>query len=1197
MISFDCSSCGRRLKVRDERAGKRGKCPACGSKVQVPLLTSPGSPSVDATPDGVSAHDAAAELVDADPDTLPPLPDEADGGAAGRPARDGGRPELYDFLAPPEQPDELGRIDSYRALRVLGRGGMGVVFEAEDLRLRRPVALKVMLPNLAVSAANRQRFLREGQSAAGVLHDHVVTIFQVGEDRGVPFLAMQLLQGETLEDRLGRQKRLPVPEVVRIGREIAEGLAAAHARGLIHRDIKPANVWLEAGRDRVKLLDFGLARAVGGDSRLTQLGVVLGTPSYMSPEQANCKAVDARSDLFSLGCVLYRLCTGTLPFRGEDMLATFTALAVHKPPPVRQLSPDVPAALSDLIAKLLAKKPAERPPSARVVAEVLADIEAGRSPAPALVQEALPDLVPVPEADLEPEVPDALPADEPPPPPRPAVKPAARVEKETTAFEPVPEQPRPRRPFQPKEPEGLSGSGIALVVGGVLVILAVVAFMLLRPREGTLLLDIGPEGAEVLVDGQVLAVSGADGEQMIRLTLPRGDHELQVRKDGFETDVRQVTVFSDLVDVITVRLERSKEVVIVPGPAPDPPTPTVADARVRWKASVPDLPPASALAFDNKRTRLFSAHGPTLKAWALATGKELASHTVKGKPIDCLACSSELGTVAVASGRALTLLELSTLTPRHTGELDERATALAFAPDGRTLAVAVGRSIRLIDAASGAEKGTLTGHEHDVQALRFGDKGGTLISVALDRTVRHWDVAGLKEAAKHNGPGLASVTSATLSPDGKAAVWLTAERTAHAWEVGSGREAEVVGGDGSPLHWLAVTPGGRQLLACSGGGTLTAWEFDSGRRLCDTRPDTDGSAPAALAFTADGKTYALAAGPAIAVGQVADLIRPPESPPERAAVRLTGVSRAEARRYNLLPIFPATQGVTAVAFTPDGRHAVMASTDVCLRVWEVESGKGPGTLFWKERRVLGPVSALTFLSGGGQLLSGSPDSFRLWDLTLAREVPRFELELAKAERLPVSAVVFSADGRRAMTRTNGKLWLWEISTGKLLKSFEAANPTETCLALSGDGQRALDGTALWDLDRFEVIRKLEGHEGSVKRTAFSPDGKRALTAGQDGTLRLWDLSNGRELHRMRGHTAAAVAFSPDGRRALTGGSDGTMRLWDLESGEELHRFVGHAGEVQGVAFSADGRRYLSGGADRTMRLWQLPAPGPAPTKP
>jgi serine/threonine protein kinase len=283
--------------------------------------------------------------------------------------------ELYDFLSPPQGPDELGRLGPYRILKVLGAGGMGVVFQAEDPQLQRLVALKAMLPTLAARATSRRRFLREAQAAAALEHDHIVTIHQVGEDRGVPYLAMPLLRGEALEARLRRQDRLAPAEILRIGRETAEGLAAAHARGLIHRDIKPANIWLEGERGRVKILDFGLARWAGAESNLTQQAVVLGTPSYMAPEQANGQGVDARGDLFSLGCVLYRLCTGRLPFKGTDAISALMAAATEHPKAPHQLNPEVPRALSGLVLQLLAKRPDDRPASAQVVVQELEAIE------------------------------------------------------------------------------------------------------------------------------------------------------------------------------------------------------------------------------------------------------------------------------------------------------------------------------------------------------------------------------------------------------------------------------------------------------------------------------------------------------------------------------------------------------------------------------------------------------------------------------------------------------------------------------------------------------------------------------------------------------------------------------------------------------------------------------------------------------
>jgi serine/threonine protein kinase len=290
-------------------------------------------------------------------------------------------PEYYDFLAPAQGPSELGRLGPYRVLGVLGAGGMGVVFRAEDPQLERAVALKAMLPALAASPSAKQRFLREAKAAAALDDDHIVQIYQVGEDRGIPFLAMQFLKGETLDGLLRRVNHLPVPEAMRIGREIAEGLAAAHAQGLIHRDIKPANIWLEAaqaGSDRagrVKILDFGLARAVSPDQQITQSGAILGTPAYMSPEQSGGKAVDHRADLFSLGCVIYQTVTGVSPFQSSDPVTTLIAVATEQPRPLRELDPGIPVELDDVVMRLLCKDPAGRPASAGYIVESLRSIE------------------------------------------------------------------------------------------------------------------------------------------------------------------------------------------------------------------------------------------------------------------------------------------------------------------------------------------------------------------------------------------------------------------------------------------------------------------------------------------------------------------------------------------------------------------------------------------------------------------------------------------------------------------------------------------------------------------------------------------------------------------------------------------------------------------------------------------------------
>ncbi|HLW68896.1 MAG TPA: protein kinase, partial [Gemmataceae bacterium] len=278
---------------------------------------------------------------------------------------------ILGFLAPARQPENLGRLGDYEIQSVIGQGGMGVVLRALDERLGRIVAIKILAPQYAANAAARKRFLREAKAIAAVTHEHVVAVHFVSGDKDPhPYLVMQLVQGVSLQERLDQTGPLEVKEILRIGLQTARGLAAAHAQGLVHRDIKPANILLENGVERVKITDFGLARAVD-DASVTTSGVIAGTPMFMSPEQAEGKQVDARSDLFSLGSVLYALCTGRPPFRATGTMAVMKRVIEDNPRPIREVNPDLPDWLEAIIAKLHAKKPEDRFQSAKEVAELL----------------------------------------------------------------------------------------------------------------------------------------------------------------------------------------------------------------------------------------------------------------------------------------------------------------------------------------------------------------------------------------------------------------------------------------------------------------------------------------------------------------------------------------------------------------------------------------------------------------------------------------------------------------------------------------------------------------------------------------------------------------------------------------------------------------------------------------------------------
>ena len=411
-----CAYCNQELAVDENFAGDSILCANCGNATSIaPDTARTGKPSVSRPQPANQSSSTPQQAY---------------------------RQALLNSLSPPQGPDELGRLGTYRILQILGVGGMGVVFRAEDTQLKRPVALKTMLPELAADASAKKRFLREAQAAGSIKHNHIVTIFQVSEENGIPFLAMEFLEGESLEDRLNRGgevavieatantlagKRpaskgaggqpLPLAEILRIARQIADGLAAAHERGLIHRDIKPLNIWLEStseapnlstprgevlrtprvGSTRslpcVKILDFGLARIASEKTQLTEKGDVLGTLAYMAPEQLAGGKVDHRCDLFSLGCTLYRMSTGKLP----------SALALKSPTPPKDLNPEIPPALSDLVLQLLARDPADRPQTAHEVWERLGTMQTASSEIN-LPPEPTP-LVPKPSAPWAPQTP------------------------------------------------------------------------------------------------------------------------------------------------------------------------------------------------------------------------------------------------------------------------------------------------------------------------------------------------------------------------------------------------------------------------------------------------------------------------------------------------------------------------------------------------------------------------------------------------------------------------------------------------------------------------------------------------------------------------------------------------------------------------------------------------------------------------
>ncbi len=417
-------------------------------------------------------------------------------------------------MAASEKPDSLGRLGHYEVLATIGRGGMGVVLKAFDEQLHRNVAIKVMAPQLATNGMARRRFVREARAAAAVRNDHVIDIHAVEETNELPYLAMEYVAGASLQERLDKCGPLQVAEILRIGMQTAAGLAAAHAQGLIHRDIKPSNILLENGVERVKITDFGLARAVD-DISLTQSGVIAGTPQYMSPEQARGEAVDHRADLFSLGSVLYAMCTGRAPFRASGSMAVLKRVCEDTPRPIKEVNPEIPEWLAQIVSKLQAKDPAERFQSAAEVADLLSKHLAHMQHPPVVEQVS------------------NLPADQ------------------TAGLKPTP---RRRRLAVAAAVFLCLVAGLSLTEATGVTNLRATVIRIFTP-DGTLVVETNDPGVKVTIEGDGgLVITGA-GPQEVRLR--PGSYKIQADKDGKRVPLEKelVSITKGGREVVRVKLE------------------------------------------------------------------------------------------------------------------------------------------------------------------------------------------------------------------------------------------------------------------------------------------------------------------------------------------------------------------------------------------------------------------------------------------------------------------------------------------------------------------------------------------------------------------------------------------------------------------------------------------------------------------
>lgn len=669
--------------------------------------------------------------------------------------------EELSFLTPTDKPGSLGRLGHYDIQEVVGRGGMGIVLKAFDEKLHRVVAIKVMAAQLATSATARKRFTREAQAAAAVSHDHVVTIHAVEESNGRPYIAMQYVAGMSLDERIDRGGPMEVQEILRVGMQAAAGLDAAHAQGLIHRDIKPANILLENGVERVKITDFGLARAAA-DASLTQSGTVAGTPHYMAPEQARGDVLDARTDLFSLGSVLYAMCTGRSPFRASGNMAVLKRVCEETPISIREINPQIPDWLVAIVDKLHAKDPKERFQSAAEVAELLS-------------------------------------------------RHLAHVQ-HPSIFGQISNLSVRRKPHLKTAPRRYRWTIAAAVLllcllGGLSLTEATgvtnvrATVIRIATGEGTLVVEVDDPEVTVTIEGDGgLVITGA-GTQEVRLR--PGSYHVHALKDGkpVAVDRELITISRGGKQMVTIRLEA-----VAPTTAAKSGVGEV--RRHRWfnrhtysTAFSPD-------------SRYYAATGAvqaenTARVWDIESGKlimevvgnEVVLFTPDTKQLITAGPDKELHVWEVPTGKEV----------RKFGKHPDWISLLMLAPNGRQLLSSCNDgNMRLWDLASGEE---LARFDHDGQ-LCFGffspdSKQIVSVSARGDGLVRLWDAAEGKQLRqwKHDS----KTWWAQFAPDGQHFMTF-AKDTVYFWDSASDEEPRSLRLEAGAMRAIGVSPDGQRLL-------------------------------------------------------------------------------------------------------------------------------------------------------------------------------------------------------------------------------------------------------------------------------------------------------------------------------------------------------------------------------------------------
>ncbi|MCP5523334.1 MAG: protein kinase [Verrucomicrobiales bacterium] len=1127
-------------------------------------------------------------------------------------------------------------IDRYQVLGKIGEGGCGIVYVAEQTEpVRRQVALKVIKPGMD-SRQVVARFEAERQALAMMDHPHIARVFDAGTTgQGLPYFVMELVRGLRITDYCDQHN---ISTVGRLDLFIAvcQAVQHAHQKGIIHRDIKPSNVLvtLTDGAPVPKVIDFGIAKATEG--RLTEATIrtqfhqFIGTPAYMSPEQAEQGGldIDTRSDIYSLGVLLYELLTGRPPFEVGELLSHGLD-AMRRT--IREQEPAKPS------TKLAALAREDQTTTAR-----RRSVDTGR-----LLRLLQGDLDWIVMKCLEKdrtrryETANGLAAD---------LK--RHLENEPVVARPPSTIYRLRKAWRRNQVVCTAGALVilALAVGLTLAIIAFHRASVAQAGEAEQR-ELATQRALDAEAARSDAVAAAAAENRERKRAENLLEQTQLRRAAELLERRQtVGGAAQLVQVLranpsnTVAAARLVAALVrsLPQPSGGPLRHDVAVVSTRFNpdghrvvtitetgsaqvwdtrtsapltASLPHEQKVNMAEFspDSLRVVTASADG-TARIWNVRTGQASTGPMQHEREVTFARFSPDGGQVLTGTiDGSVRIWDGRDGQPLGGAwSIEGRVLTARFVAGGWRVAGTSGdTAARVWDAASQAPLAGPLAHAQEVRSAQFSPDGGRVVTASEDGTARIWDTRSghpLTAPLQHAKP----VRGAWFSPDGLRLVTASSDRTARIWDARTGQPLGEPLQHDATVRWAAFSPDGRRVATASTDHTARVWDARTGRPLTEPLQhewyvamaefSPDGSRVLTACYDGTARLWDVGFLPPVAPAlDHGSFLKAARFSPDGALVVTASYDRT-ARVWDARTGRPVTgplhheEGVNGAAFSPDSQLVATASADRTARIWDARTGR-PVT---DPLRHDGAVWSVAFSPDGTRMITGSGDgtkpfwTVRIWDVASGRLL----VESLRHEGI-VWSVAFSPDGLQIVTGgDDGTARIWDARSGQPLTDPLRHEAPVWSARFSPDGTRVVTASEdhtvrIWDATSGLPVAEPLRHDNVVLSARFSPDGRRVVTASLDRTARLWDAETGRLIREPLRHegTVWSAEFGPDGRSVVTASEDGTARIWDVDSGLSLGEPVRHSGGVKTAAFSPDGRWVVTASGDGTALVSEVWLPG------